>query len=53
MYDEDPMDSGDKCDYCELLAHCTCRLKSEARCFEPKDETGRKIFERAMHDEEK
>jgi predicted RecB family nuclease len=41
MYDQDPVaESDDKCDFCELWANCTGKLKAKKCCFEPSDRDG-------------
>lgn len=49
MFDRDPiMDSENKCDICEMWAHCTTKKKGEQFCFEPNGEDGRRAYARAM-----
>lgn len=50
MYDEDPMDSSDKCDHCEMRPHCTTQKKDNQFCFDPTDEDVGKLLERKMRE---
>lgn len=51
MYDQDPItESDDKCDFCELWAHCTCSFKDikDQCCFEPADADGELLYREAF-----